>query len=68
MNTDEFKAVKGYYPEALTIWYDRMHDLNKGQLIETLVTHMDQRFLIGLLDIVTNDMNESRKQEEESND
>lgn len=63
MNTEEFATLKQAMPNATTVWYDRMHDLNKGQLIETLIVHMDPMKFSILLDTINRDIEASRKQE-----
>tara|TARA_R110000796_G_scaffold62938_1_gene145116 strand:- start:311 stop:511 length:201 start_codon:yes stop_codon:yes gene_type:complete len=49
MTLDEFNILKTRHPRAMSVWDDRMHDLNKGDLIETLVAHMDTKLLTKIL-------------------
>jgi len=49
MTLDEFNILKEEYPIAMAVWDDRMHDLNKGDLIEHLVSNMDTKLLAKIL-------------------
>lgn len=49
MTLDEFNILKEEYPRAMSVWDDRMHDLNKGDLIEHLVSNMDTKLLTKIL-------------------
>ena len=49
MTLDEFNILKKEYPRAMAVWDDRMHDLNKGDLIEHLVSNMDTKLLTKIL-------------------
>ena len=49
MTLDEFNILKEEYPRAMAVWDDRMHDLNKGDLIEHLVSNMDTKLLTKIL-------------------
>jgi hypothetical protein len=40
MNAGDLTRLRGQHPAALEVWYDRMHQLSKAQLIETLLTYM----------------------------
>jgi hypothetical protein len=61
MNAEELVAVKEMHPTALTIWHDRMHDLNKGQLIETLLVHMSAGSLLETIGVIEADMAEEKE-------
>tara|TARA_R100000995_G_C3481838_1_gene124386 strand:- start:550 stop:750 length:201 start_codon:yes stop_codon:yes gene_type:complete len=49
MTLDEFAMLTEKYPRAMSVWNDRMHDLNKGDLIEHLVANMDTKLLTKIL-------------------
>tara|TARA_R110000803_G_scaffold38467_4_gene83227 strand:+ start:3045 stop:3254 length:210 start_codon:yes stop_codon:yes gene_type:complete len=63
MNTDDFKAIQASNPDAVRVWYGRMLDLNKGQLLETLIIHMDREFFSGLVLQINRDIEDSRTEE-----
>jgi hypothetical protein len=61
MTQEEFDFVKKTNPDAIQVWTDRMHDLDKGQLLETLIVHMDREFFAGLILRINDDIIESRE-------
>jgi hypothetical protein len=65
MNTEDFKAIQAANPTAVAVWYDRMHDLTKGQLLETLIVHMDREFFSGLIIKINTDIEISRMEDVE---
>ena len=65
MNTEDFKAIQAANPTAVAVWYDRMHDLTKGQLLETLIIHMDREFFSGLIIKINTDIEISRMEDVE---
>ena len=65
MNTEDFKAIQAANPTAVAVWYDRMHDLTKGQLLETLIVHMDREFFTGLIIKINTDIEISRMEDVE---
>lgn len=66
MNSTDLKSLKVQFPTALTVWYDRMHDLNKGQLIETLLVHMSPAVLGAYLAMIDNEVAKERRRREET--
>ena len=64
MNTDDLKKLKEEYPDAMNVWYDRVFELSKGQLIETLLTHMTPTELGAYLGVIQEDIKTERKLEE----
>ena len=65
MNIEDFKAIQAANPTAVAVWYDRMHDLTKGQLLETLIVHMDREFFSGLIIKINTDIEISRMEDVE---
>ena len=65
MNTEDFKAIQAANPTAVAVWYDRMHDLTKGQMLETLIVHMDREFFSGLIIKINADIEISRMEDVE---
>ncbi len=61
MNTEELVAVKDMHPTALRVWHDRMHDLNKGQLIETLLVYMEAGQLLEFIQLIEADIAEEKE-------
>lgn len=65
MNNDQYKTIKDQYPDALRVWYDRMFDLDKKRLIETLLTQSDATSFMSLLRQIDVEIQESRQGEGE---
>lgn len=65
MNTKDLENFKAQHPDALRVWYDRMHELDQGQLIETLLVHMDAFHLKGLLIHIEDEIQKERKLDNE---
>lgn len=63
MKIEELAAIQEMHPTALSVWMDRMHDLDKGQLIETLLTHMSAGELLETIGLIEADISESRSEE-----
>lgn len=63
MTSDDLKKLKAERPDALRVWYDRMHDLSKGQLVETLLTYMTAEQLTEYLLVIEQDIQASRQEE-----
>ena len=68
MNTEDFKLIQETNPDAVRVWFDRMHDLNKGELLETLIVHMDREFFSGLILRINDDIITSRAEEANDNE
>ena len=63
MKIEELAAIQEMHPTALSVWMDRMHDLDKGQLIETLLAHMSAGELLETIGLIEADISESRSEE-----
>jgi hypothetical protein len=68
MKTEDFKLIQETNPDAVRVWFDRMHDLNKGELLETLIVHMDREFFSGLILRINDDIITSRAEEANDNE
>jgi hypothetical protein len=52
MTDTELRKLKAEFPTALMVWYDNMHELPTGMLIETLLVHMPKSVLgVSLMNI-----------------
>jgi len=45
MTLQELKDLKAEYPTALSVWYDNMHEMSTGMLIEALIVQMPTQVL-----------------------
>jgi len=60
MTEEELSAIKEMHPTALDIWFDHMHEMPMGQVLETLLFHMPAGVLLTSIYNIEADMKESR--------
>lgn len=68
MKDVELKKLKAEFPTALLVWYDQMHELPTGMLIETLLVHMPKSVLGVSLMNIDSTINKIREEEKEDGD
>ena len=68
MKDIELKKLKSEFPTALLVWYDQMHELPTGMLIETLLVHMPKSVLGVSLMNIDSTINKIREEEKEDGD
>jgi len=68
MTDDELKKLKAEYPTALMVWYDNMHELPTGMLIETLLVHMPRSVLMASLMNIEHCVKRIREEEDYNGD
>lgn len=61
MTADELVAIKAAAPDALSIWYDRMHEMSTPQLVETLLFYMPASVLRLSIGNITEDMKKEKE-------
>lgn len=64
----ELKKLKSEFPTALTVWYDNMHEMQTGMLIETLLVHMPKSILMASLMNIEHCIKQIREEEKHNGD
>jgi hypothetical protein len=64
----ELKKLKTEFPTALTVWYDNMHEMQTGMLIETLLVHMPKSILMASLMNIEHCIKQIREEEKQDGD
>jgi len=68
MTDVELKKLKTEFPTALTVWYDNMHEMQTGMLIETLLVHMPKSVLMASLMNIEHYIKQIREEEKHNGD
>tara|TARA_Y100000310_G_C20217970_1_gene594418 strand:- start:126 stop:326 length:201 start_codon:yes stop_codon:yes gene_type:complete len=63
MTIEELAAIQEMHPTALSVWVDRMHDKDKGQLISYLLEILSAGELLETLSQIEADIAESRRED-----
>ncbi len=68
MTDKELIKLKSEFPTALSVWYDNMHEMQTGMLIETLLVHMPRSVLLASLINIEHCIKTIREEEKHNGD
>ena len=68
MTVGDLGFVQYKWPEELRIWHDRVLQLSKEQLVETLLVHMTTRSLVSTLYSIGCNTKENHDEDTDSTD
>ena len=68
MTVGDLGFVQYKWPEELRIWHDRVLQLSKEQLVETLLVHMTTRSLVSTLSNIRRNTKENHDEDTGSTD
>jgi len=68
MTAGDLGFIQNKWPEELRVWHDKVLQLSKEQLVETLLVHMTTRSLISTLSNIRRNTEENHDEDTGSTD